>query len=124
MAETMEKYMIKTQDDYGSGIARPKIKDKDSFELNGQFLKDLCDNTFSGSNHEDASEHIEKVLEIVDLFHIPNITIDKVMLRDFPMSLTRAASHWLRNKPSGSITTWEDLKTKFLSKYCLLARTA
>ncbi|GJZ66051.1 retrovirus-related pol polyprotein from transposon TNT 1-94 [Tanacetum coccineum] len=39
------------------------------------------------------------------------------MLRAFPMSLTRAASRWLRNKPSGSITTWEDLKTKFLSKY-------
>ncbi|GJZ03807.1 hypothetical protein Tco_0537082 [Tanacetum coccineum] len=124
MAETMKKYMIKTQADYGSGIARPKIEDKDSSELKGQFLKDLCDNTFSGSNHKDASEHIKKVLEIEDLFHIPNITIDNVMLRAFPMSLTRAASHWLRNKPSGSITTWEDLKTKFLSKYCLPACTA
>ncbi|GJY64190.1 homeodomain-like protein [Tanacetum coccineum] len=79
---------------------------------------ELRDNTFSGSDHEDANEHIEKVLEIVDLFHIPNITIDQVMLRAFPMSLTGAASRWLRNKPSGSITTWEDLKTKFLSKYC------
>ncbi|GKE49019.1 putative reverse transcriptase domain-containing protein, partial [Tanacetum coccineum] len=34
------------------------------------------------------------------------------------MSLTGAASHWLRNKLSDSITTWEDLKIKFLSKYC------
>ncbi|GJZ64833.1 pyruvate dehydrogenase (acetyl-transferring) kinase, mitochondrial [Tanacetum coccineum] len=40
------------------------------------------------------------------------------------MSLSGVASRWLRNKPSGSITTWEDLKTKFLSKYCLAARTA
>ncbi|GKC87669.1 hypothetical protein Tco_1148318 [Tanacetum coccineum] len=40
------------------------------------------------------------------------------------MSLTRVASRWLRNKPSGSIITWEDLKTKFLSKYCPHARTA
>ncbi|GKF05000.1 hypothetical protein Tco_0035668, partial [Tanacetum coccineum] len=39
------------------------------------------------------------------------------MPRAFPMSLTRAVIHWLRNIPSGSITTWEDLKTKFLSKY-------
>ncbi|GKC36518.1 uncharacterized mitochondrial protein-like protein [Tanacetum coccineum] len=46
------------------------------------------------------------------------------MLRAFPMSLTGAASRWLRNKPSGSITTWEDLKTKFLSKYCPPVRTA
>nr|GEX91776.1 hypothetical protein [Tanacetum cinerariifolium] len=65
MAETMEQYMSKTRVDYGSGIAMPKIEDKDSFELKGQFLKELRDNTFSGSNHEDANEHIEKVLEII-----------------------------------------------------------
>nr|GEV55989.1 ribonuclease H-like domain-containing protein [Tanacetum cinerariifolium] len=41
-----------------------------------------------GLDHEDANEHIEKVLEIFDLFHIPNITQDQVMLRSFPMSLT------------------------------------
>ncbi|GKE90052.1 retrovirus-related pol polyprotein from transposon TNT 1-94, partial [Tanacetum coccineum] len=46
------------------------------------------------------------------------------MLRAFPVSLTRAASRWLRNQPSGSITTWEVLKTKFLNKYCPPARTA
>ncbi|GJS66558.1 retrovirus-related pol polyprotein from transposon TNT 1-94 [Tanacetum coccineum] len=116
--------MSKTRADYGSGVARPKIEDKDNFELKGQFLKELRTNTFSGSDHEDTNEHIEKVLEIMDIFHIPNITIDQVMLRAFPMSLTRSAIHWLRNKPSGSITTWEDLKTKFLSKYCPPARTA
>nr|GEY00609.1 hypothetical protein [Tanacetum cinerariifolium] len=100
MAKTMEQYRNKTQADYGSGIARPKIVDKDSFELKGQFLKELHDNTFSGSDHEDANEQIKKVHEIVDLFHIPNITIDQVMLRAFHMSLTRAASYWLRNKAS------------------------
>ncbi|GJR53222.1 hypothetical protein Tco_1403743 [Tanacetum coccineum] len=115
--------MSKTRADYGSGFARPKIEDKDNFELKGQFLKELRTNTFNSSDHEDANEHIEKVLEIVNLFNIPNITIDLVMLRAFPMSLTRAASHWLRNKPYGLITTWEDLKIKFLSKYCQPART-
>ncbi|GKA67951.1 reverse transcriptase domain-containing protein [Tanacetum coccineum] len=124
MAETMEQYMSKTRADYGSGVARPKIEDKDNFELKGQFLKELRTNTFSGSDHEDANEHIKKVLEIVDLFHIPNITIDQVMLRAFPMSLTGAASRWLRNEPTGSITTWDGLKTKFLNKYCPPARTA
>ncbi|GKE13002.1 hypothetical protein Tco_1416553, partial [Tanacetum coccineum] len=46
------------------------------------------------------------------------------MLRVFPISLTRAASLWLRNKPTGLIKTWEDLKTKFLNKYCPHGRTA
>ncbi|GJQ91759.1 DNA-directed DNA polymerase [Tanacetum coccineum] len=124
MAETMEQYISKTRADYGSGIARPKIDDKDSFESKGQFLKELRDNTLCGSDHEDANEHNKKVLEIVDLFHIPNITQDQVMLRAFPMSLTGAAIRWLRNKPFGSITTLEDLKIKFLSKYCPPTRTA
>ncbi|GKB57737.1 hypothetical protein Tco_0913923 [Tanacetum coccineum] len=104
MAETMEQYMSKTRSDYGSGVVSPKIEDKDNFELKGQFLNELRTNTFSGLDHEDANEHIEKVLEIMDLFHILNITIDQVMLIAFPMSLTGAASRWLRNKPYGLIT--------------------
>ncbi|GJV46568.1 hypothetical protein Tco_1431104, partial [Tanacetum coccineum] len=45
------------------------------------------------------------------------------MLRAFPMSLTGAASHWLTNEPTGSITTWDGLKINFLNKYCPPART-
>ncbi|GKF69534.1 hypothetical protein Tco_0202591 [Tanacetum coccineum] len=41
MVETMEQYMSKTRTDYGSGVARPKITNKDQFELKGQFLKEL-----------------------------------------------------------------------------------
>ncbi|GJT69244.1 retrovirus-related pol polyprotein from transposon TNT 1-94 [Tanacetum coccineum] len=46
------------------------------------------------------------------------------MLRVFPISLTGAASRWLRNEPTGSIKTWEDLKTMFLNKYCPPGQTA
>ncbi|GJV17929.1 hypothetical protein Tco_1363252 [Tanacetum coccineum] len=98
-----------------------------SNQLNTAYLSsdtELGDNTFSGSEHEDANEHIEKVLEIVDLFHIPKVTQDQIMLRAFPVSLTGAASRWLRNQTSRSVTTWEVLKTKFLNKYCPPACTA
>ncbi|GJU66510.1 hypothetical protein Tco_1252769 [Tanacetum coccineum] len=54
MTETMEQYMSKTRENYG------------------------------GSEHEDTNEHIEKVLKIVDLFHIPKVTPDQIMLRAFP----------------------------------------
>ncbi|GKD28650.1 hypothetical protein Tco_1239428, partial [Tanacetum coccineum] len=46
------------------------------------------------------------------------------MLCVFFISLTGAASRWLRNEPTSSIKTWEDLKTKFLNKYCPPGRTA
>nr|GEU72598.1 hypothetical protein [Tanacetum cinerariifolium] len=116
--------MSKTRGNYGSRVVRPKICDKTHFELKGQYLKELCENTINGLEHEDANEHIKKVIEIVDLFHILDVTQDQVMLRVFPMSLTGAASRWLRNEPSGSITNWETLKMKFLNKYCPPARTA
>ncbi|GKG58805.1 hypothetical protein Tco_0594575, partial [Tanacetum coccineum] len=80
MAKTMEQYMSKTRTDNGSGIARAKIDNKDQFELKGQFLKDLRQNTFSSSDNKDANKHIEKVLEIVNLFHVLNITMNQLML--------------------------------------------
>ncbi|GKF14565.1 hypothetical protein Tco_0056027, partial [Tanacetum coccineum] len=33
--EAMEQHMSKTRTDYGSGVARPKIDNKDQFELKG-----------------------------------------------------------------------------------------
>ncbi|GJT20068.1 hypothetical protein Tco_0878774 [Tanacetum coccineum] len=67
-----------------------------------------------GSKNEDANEHIETVLEIVDLFTTPDVTYYQLMLRVFPITLTRAASRLLRNEHAGSITTWEILKGNFL----------
>nr|GEW52120.1 hypothetical protein [Tanacetum cinerariifolium] len=86
MTETMEEYMCKTRGDYGSGVTRPKIDAKDHFKLKRQFIKELHDTTFSSSDHEDSNEHIEKVLETIDLFYIPNITQDQIMLRAFPIT--------------------------------------
>ncbi|GJT44792.1 hypothetical protein Tco_0953507 [Tanacetum coccineum] len=77
MMKTLEQYMSKTRGNYGSGVVMPKINYKTHFELKGQYLKELCKNTFSGLEHEDTLEHIEKVLEIVDLFHIPEVTQDQ-----------------------------------------------
>ncbi|GJY04459.1 hypothetical protein Tco_0370399 [Tanacetum coccineum] len=96
----------------------------EEFELKGQFLEELHENTFSGSENKDANEHIERVLEILDLFTTPYVTQDQLMLRVFPITLTGAASRWLRNEPAGSITTWEILKGKFLNKYYPPSRTA
>ncbi|GKB92280.1 ribonuclease H-like domain-containing protein [Tanacetum coccineum] len=85
MTETMEQYMSKTRGNY------------------------------SGSKHEDANEHIEKVLEIVDLFHIPEVTQDQIMLRAFLVSLTGAASRWLRNEPSGIKRTLDEMPQHYLT---------
>ncbi|GKC27890.1 hypothetical protein Tco_1035184 [Tanacetum coccineum] len=77
-------------------LLRPKF-DKDSkFELKGQFLKELRDNTFIGSENDDTNKHIERVLKIVDLFTTPDVTRDQLMLRVFPITLTGAASREIK----------------------------
>ncbi|GJW71591.1 hypothetical protein Tco_0128508 [Tanacetum coccineum] len=57
--------------------------------------QELRDNTFSGSENEDANENIERVLEIVDLFTISDVTQDQ---------LIGAARRWTstRNKNSNT----------------------
>ncbi|GJS52171.1 hypothetical protein Tco_0625533 [Tanacetum coccineum] len=101
--------MTKTREDYGSSIARPMIDEKAGFELKEQFLKELRNNAFSRTNREDAVKHIEKFLKIVDSLNVPNVTHDQLRLYVFPISLTRAASKWLNDKPYGSITTLNSL---------------
>ncbi|GKC21318.1 hypothetical protein Tco_1023468 [Tanacetum coccineum] len=114
---TLEEYMTKTRDDYGLGVARPKFDEKARFELKGQFLKELRNNAFSGTNGDDTIEHIKKFLKIVDLLNIPNVTHDQLLLSVFPISLTGAASKWLKDEPYGLLTTWVDLIEIFFGKY-------
>nr|GEU95035.1 hypothetical protein [Tanacetum cinerariifolium] len=64
---TMEEYVTITRINYELG------NEKGRFELNGQFLVELRDNAFSGTNGEDVTQHIEIFLEIVDLLNVPNI---------------------------------------------------
>ncbi|GKD06443.1 hypothetical protein Tco_1181417, partial [Tanacetum coccineum] len=65
--------IVYSDDDEDVG-AEADMNNLNTFMPVSQFLKELRENTFSGSDNEDANEHIEKVLEIVDLFHDPNIT--------------------------------------------------
>ena len=42
----------------------------------------------------------------------------------FPLSLGDRAKHWLASQPPDSITSWNDLVQKFLTKFFLLVKIA
>ncbi|XP_051116119.1 uncharacterized protein LOC127241232 [Andrographis paniculata] len=46
----------------------------------------------------------------------PGITEKQIKLRVFPFSLKDAAKDWLFNLPARSVTTWMDMKRKFLER--------
>ncbi|XP_071939272.1 uncharacterized protein [Coffea arabica] len=54
----------------------------------------------------------------------PGVTEEQIRLRAFPFSLKDAAKDWLYYLPAGSITTWAQLKKKFLEKFFPASRAA
>nr|GEZ29563.1 hypothetical protein [Tanacetum cinerariifolium] len=80
-------------------------------------MEELKENMFSGGDNEEAHEHIEKVMEIIDLFHTPGVSKEHVRLLDFLFTLVGKAKKWRKWLPIGTITTWELLKEEFLDEY-------
>ncbi|GJZ32700.1 hypothetical protein Tco_0578136 [Tanacetum coccineum] len=84
---TTKEFIANDQANYYSGITSIKVNGKNAYELKGKFLDDLHNNAFSGTNREDAVEHIEYFLRIVDPIDLPNVNKDKLRVLVFPISL-------------------------------------
>ncbi|GKD03112.1 hypothetical protein Tco_1178086, partial [Tanacetum coccineum] len=106
---TMRKIMANDQTDYYSGITSITVNGKNAYELKGKFLDDLHKNAFSGTNGEDAVEHIEYFLKIVDPIDLPNVNQDKLRVFIFPIPLVGDAWRWF-DGIKGSITRSDEIK--------------
>nr|GEU56998.1 hypothetical protein [Tanacetum cinerariifolium] len=76
------------------GITSIMANGKRAYKLKGKFLDNLCDNALSGTNGEDAVEHIVYFLKIIDPINLPNVNYERLRLSVFPNSLVRYASKW------------------------------
>nr|GEY96329.1 hypothetical protein [Tanacetum cinerariifolium] len=97
------KIVINDQGNYYLGITSITVNGKNTYELVGKFLDDLHKNAFSGTNGEDAVEHIEYFLKIIDPIDLPNVNHDKLRVVVFPISLVGDAQRWF-DGIKGSIT--------------------
>ncbi|GJV60693.1 zinc finger, CCHC-type containing protein [Tanacetum coccineum] len=79
---------------------------------------------FHGLRSEDPNLHLNDFLKLVDSLDINSENRERMHLRLFQFSLRDQASNWLERLPTGSITTWEDLTTRFLAQFFLPGRTA
>ncbi|KAL0404316.1 UNVERIFIED_CONTAM: Retrovirus-related Pol polyprotein from transposon.6 [Sesamum radiatum] len=85
------------------------------FELKSSLIHLLP--TFRGLAGEDPHKHLKEFHVVCSGMRPQGITEEQVKLRAFPFSLAEQAKDWLYFLPSGSITTWNDLKKQFLEKY-------
>nr|GEV06936.1 zinc finger, CCHC-type [Tanacetum cinerariifolium] len=72
---------------------------------------------------EDPNQHLKDFLKLVDSLDLDGENRERTRLRLFQFSLRDQASNWLERFSAGSITTSEDLTTRFLAQFFPLGRT-
>nr|GEU73337.1 MAK10-like protein [Tanacetum cinerariifolium] len=73
--------------------------------------------SFYGLRSEDLNQHLKDFLKLVYSVDIDSENRERMRLRLFQFSIHDQASNWLECLPIGSITTWEDLTTRFLAQF-------
>ncbi|CAL2252689.1 unnamed protein product [Prunus armeniaca] len=102
-------------------IVYPTQEEGDSFEIKHHMLEILP--TFRGLPNEDANIHIAKFVVGCKNILIRGFSAEAIKLRLFPFTLKDKAETWLFTLPANSITTWQQLHTKFLNKYYPASKT-
>ncbi|GJW87845.1 ribonuclease H-like domain-containing protein [Tanacetum coccineum] len=100
---TTKEFAANDQANYYLGITNITVNGKTA-DKDRKFLDDLHNNAFSGTNGEDAVEHIEYFLRIVDLIDLPKVNQDKLRVFVFPISLVGDAWKWF-DEIKGSINS-------------------
>ena len=98
-----------------SAIRRPPIQ-ANNFKLKGVTLQMLHNIQFHGLPSDNPNAHLTSFIEVCDIVKYNGVTKEALRLCLFPLSLSDRAKHWLTSQPPDSITSWNDLVQKFLTK--------
>ncbi|GKE69103.1 zinc finger, CCHC-type containing protein [Tanacetum coccineum] len=74
-------------------------------------------------NNVDPNQHLKDFLKLVDSLDLDGENKERMCLRLFQFSLRDQASNWLERLPVGSISTCDDLTTRFLAQFFPSGRT-
>ncbi|GKF03255.1 zinc finger, CCHC-type containing protein, partial [Tanacetum coccineum] len=79
--------------------------------------------SFHRLQSEDPNQHFKDFLKLVDSLDLDVANRERTRLHLFQFSLCDQASNWLERLPAGSISTWEDLTTRFVAQFFPPGRT-
>ncbi|KAG7578972.1 Retrotransposon gag domain [Arabidopsis thaliana x Arabidopsis arenosa] len=105
------------------GIVPPPVQNN-NFEIKSGLISMIQGNKFHGLPLEDPLDHLDNFDRLCSLTKINGVSEDCFKLRLFPFSLGDKAHHWEKTLPAGSITTWDECKKAFLTKFFSNSRTA
>ena len=119
----LKDFAVPSQDEPHNSIAAPAINRND-FELKPSLLQAVQQNQFSGSPTDDPNLHLSIFVQYADTVKVNGVSQEAIRLRLFPFSLRDRARAWLQSLPSNSVTTWDELKRVFLTRYFPPSKTA
>ncbi|GJY47051.1 reverse transcriptase domain-containing protein [Tanacetum coccineum] len=111
---SMEELLQAPTDGVGDAIVVPPIL-ANQFELKIGLLNLVTAIAFHGFENDDPHSHIRRFTKITQTVKLNNVLSDVLKLLLFSFSLEGAARTWLGKEPPNSITTWNDLVSKFVN---------
>ena len=96
-------------------IQRPYIQ-VNNFEFKTVTLQMLQNILFHKLPSENLNMHLTNFIEVCDTIKYNGVIEEALRLRLFPLLLGDRSKHCLTSQPSDSITSWNDLVQKFLTK--------
>ena len=103
-------------------ITFPNLEATTTFELKSGLIHLLP--TFHGLAGEDPHKHLKEFHVVCTSMKPTGVSEEQIKMRAFPFSLKDSAKDWLYYLPSGSVTTWNEMKRLFLEKYFPASRAA
>ncbi|GKA62929.1 reverse transcriptase domain-containing protein [Tanacetum coccineum] len=99
----------------GSVITIPETANEFAIKVNHLTL--VKGNQFDGRTKTNPHKHIHEFLRIYDMFKYRDTENEAVCLMMFPLALTGEAKTWLDELNEGTIETWDELRTAFISRF-------
>nr|GEV18380.1 reverse transcriptase domain-containing protein [Tanacetum cinerariifolium] len=119
---TMDEMLRAPTEGCAEAIVVPPIL-AEQFELKHSLINMMTSKQFFGLEKDNPHDHIRwfnKITSTIKYKDVPNSVIKLIL---FPFSLVGVARRWLKKEPSRSITTWDDLVSKFINEFFPPSRT-
>ncbi|XP_048613311.1 uncharacterized protein LOC106384524 [Brassica napus] len=97
---------------------------RQDYEIKPALIGLVQKSTFSGLTSDIPMDHIEAFERICNFSRSNGVPPDYVKCTLFPFSLEGKASRWLQSLPTGSLTSWDQVQSSFLSHFYTKSKTA
>ena len=84
------------------------------FELKPQYYTLVGQIPYHGLSYEHPMDHLKRFEDLISAIKVMGVPEDYLLCKLFKFSLAGEASHWLKQLPPKSLTSWSDIKNAFL----------